>query len=277
MARRGKHHKSLPWQGHLMDEEMGWHQEATNGICWGRHGDCQAPTQPFKSSRKVHKWLVQRYEDPFPIVKRVGKVAYQIQFLPRLKNSLCLPCKSPEALSWRLGRSKQVWVQARPYYGCHWLRQVEYILADRVICKRGVRSYTEYLVRWKDHSENEVMWELEDFLWQFADAIWQYKEETTPRMSRDQMGEVLRPAQTAAQPSAQWIRKCTHALGSHQARTLPNCGKSPEARVEKSPSSGQTLECARKIWKLRESFSKLHQVLESSSKCLRSSYQPRRT
>lgn len=72
-----------------------------------------------------------------------------------------------------------------------------------MICKRGVRSYTEYLVRWKDHSENEVMWELEDFLWQFADAIWQYKEETTPRMSRDQMGEVLRPAQTAAQPSAQ--------------------------------------------------------------------------
>ncbi|KAI4334651.1 hypothetical protein L6164_013369 [Bauhinia variegata] len=30
----------------------------------------------FKSLRKVHKGFVRRYEGPFPIIKRVGKVAY---------------------------------------------------------------------------------------------------------------------------------------------------------------------------------------------------------
>ena len=39
----------------------------------------------FKSLRKVHKGLVRRYEGPFPVVKRVGKAAYQVQLPPRLK------------------------------------------------------------------------------------------------------------------------------------------------------------------------------------------------
>lgn len=39
----------------------------------------------FKSLCKVHKGLIRKYEGPFPILERVGKAAYRVQLLPKLK------------------------------------------------------------------------------------------------------------------------------------------------------------------------------------------------
>ena len=41
--------------------------------------------QQFKSFRKVHKELVKKYEGPFPILGRDGKVFYKVELPPRLK------------------------------------------------------------------------------------------------------------------------------------------------------------------------------------------------
>ncbi|KAK2977356.1 hypothetical protein RJ640_013335 [Escallonia rubra] len=41
--------------------------------------------QQFKSFRKVHKGLIRRYEGPFPIMAKVGKVSYRLELPPRLK------------------------------------------------------------------------------------------------------------------------------------------------------------------------------------------------
>ncbi|KAK2992294.1 hypothetical protein RJ640_020287 [Escallonia rubra] len=41
--------------------------------------------QQFKSFRKVHKGLIRRYEGPFPIVAKVGKVSYRLKLPPKLK------------------------------------------------------------------------------------------------------------------------------------------------------------------------------------------------
>ncbi|KAK3006442.1 hypothetical protein RJ639_017437 [Escallonia herrerae] len=41
--------------------------------------------QQFKSLRKVHKGLIRKYEGPFPIVAKVGKVSYRLELSPRLK------------------------------------------------------------------------------------------------------------------------------------------------------------------------------------------------
>ncbi|GMJ08286.1 hypothetical protein HRI_004497800 [Hibiscus trionum] len=41
--------------------------------------------QQFKTLRRVHKGLVRKYEGPFLVIKRVGKVSYQHQLKPRLK------------------------------------------------------------------------------------------------------------------------------------------------------------------------------------------------
>ncbi|KAK3043574.1 hypothetical protein RJ639_002153 [Escallonia herrerae] len=41
--------------------------------------------QQFKSFRKVHKGLIQKYEGPFPILAKVGKVSYRLELPPKLK------------------------------------------------------------------------------------------------------------------------------------------------------------------------------------------------
>ena len=41
--------------------------------------------QQFKSLRPMHKGLVRRYEGPFPILGKVGKVSYRVELPPRLK------------------------------------------------------------------------------------------------------------------------------------------------------------------------------------------------
>ncbi|KAL6326360.1 hypothetical protein AAG906_007865 [Vitis piasezkii] len=44
--------------------------------------------QQFKSLRPVHKGLVRRYERPFPILGKVGKVSYKVELPPRWNTSL---------------------------------------------------------------------------------------------------------------------------------------------------------------------------------------------
>lgn len=41
--------------------------------------------QHLKAFRKVHKGLLRRYEGPFPIERRVGKVSYRLKLPPKLK------------------------------------------------------------------------------------------------------------------------------------------------------------------------------------------------
>ena len=63
-------------------------------------------------------------------------------------------------------------------------KEVDLILADRLIRRRGVPSYREYLVKWKNASDEETSWELEESLWQFKDDIERFKLEGATRASR---------------------------------------------------------------------------------------------
>ncbi|GJS02910.1 putative nucleotidyltransferase, ribonuclease H [Tanacetum coccineum] len=102
--------------------------------------------QQFKSLRKVHKGLIWRYEGPFPVVGRVGKAPTTVV--------------------------------------TSYDREVEEILSDRMIRRRGVPSYKEYLIKWRDLPDSEASWEVEYLLWQFADEIKRYHEDDTARTSR---------------------------------------------------------------------------------------------
>lgn len=42
-------------------------------------------SQQFKLFHKVHKGLGHKYEGPFPILKKVGKVTYKVQLPATLK------------------------------------------------------------------------------------------------------------------------------------------------------------------------------------------------
>ena len=54
-------------------------------------------------------------------------------------------------------------------------REIEEIMADRLVRQRGVPPHTEFLIKWKGLPENEASWEKEADLWQFKDWIEAYK------------------------------------------------------------------------------------------------------
>ncbi|RVW77951.1 hypothetical protein CK203_048235 [Vitis vinifera] len=106
--------------------------------------------QQFKSLRPEHKGLVKRYEGLFPILGKVGKVSYKVELPPRLKihpifHVSYLKPYHKDKDDPSQGFSKRTPTTITTSYD----NEVEYIIADRVIKRRGVPLATEYLVKWK--------------------------------------------------------------------------------------------------------------------------------
>ncbi|GJZ13744.1 2-(3-amino-3-carboxypropyl)histidine synthase subunit 2-like protein [Tanacetum coccineum] len=141
--------------------------------------------QQFKSLRKVHKGLIRRYKGPFPVIERVGKVSYRVQLPSKLKIhqvfhvSFLKPYHGEEEDPKR-GVSKRAPTAVVTLYD----REVEKSLSDQTIRRRGVPSYKEYLIKWRDLPDSESSWEAEDLLWQFTDEIKRYHEDGTTRTSQ---------------------------------------------------------------------------------------------
>ena len=99
--------------------------------------------QQFKSLRLVHKGLVRRYEGPFPILGKVGKVSYKVELLPRLKIHLVFhvsflkPYHEDKDDPTR-GFFKRTPIAVVTSYD----KEVEHIIIDRVIRRRGVPPAT---------------------------------------------------------------------------------------------------------------------------------------
>ncbi|KAF7828548.1 Transposon Ty3-I Gag-Pol polyprotein [Senna tora] len=143
---------------------------------------------PHQTQRfaKLHKGLVRRYEGPFPVEKRIGKLAYRLvlpshlEMHPVFHVSLLKPYhKDMEDPSRGETRRAPTAITEVPE------RDVEEVLAHRVVPRRGSHSsYVEYLVKWKGAPDSEASWEHELTLWNFKDLIEAYKQEA-PRTSPD--------------------------------------------------------------------------------------------
>ena len=124
--------------------------------------------QQFKSVRPMHKGLVRRYEGPFPILGKVGKVSYKVELPPRLKFhpvfhvSYLKPYHEDNDDPSR-GVSKKAPTTVVTSYD----KEVEHIITDRVIKRRGVPPAMKYLVKWKGLPKSKASWEPTDALWQF--------------------------------------------------------------------------------------------------------------
>ena len=105
---------------------------------------------------------MRKYEGPFPILGRVGKVSYKVELPPRLKihhvfhvNNLKPYHEDKE------DPGRGISTRAPTAVVTSYDKEVDYIMADRVLRKNNFQPYKEYLVKWKGLLESEANWEPE--------------------------------------------------------------------------------------------------------------------
>ena len=130
----------------------------------------------FKVFRRVHKGLVRKYEGPFPVVHKVGKVSYRLELPAKLKIhpvfhvSLLKPYHKDEEDVQR-GESRRAPTAVITSFD----QEIEEIMSDREVRKAGIPRHMEFLIRWKGQPDSAITWEKEDDLWQFKDRIAEYR------------------------------------------------------------------------------------------------------
>ncbi|XP_072074402.1 uncharacterized protein [Arachis hypogaea] len=126
---------------------------------------------------KVYKGLIRKYEGPFEIIRRIGEVAYKVQLPPSMKihsvfhvSMLKLYHEDQDEPS-RGDSSRAPPVVIRSFD-----KEIEEILANRIVRQRGVPPSIQYLIKWKGLPITEASWETREDLWQFQEHLGRYHE-----------------------------------------------------------------------------------------------------
>nr|GEX38417.1 hypothetical protein CTI12_AA187700 [Tanacetum cinerariifolium] len=154
---------------------------------WHEQGDI-ARASLDKAAKRMKKWADerrrhvefevgdQRYEGPFPVIGRVRKVSYRVQLPPKLMIhpvfhvSFLKPYHGDEEDLER-GVSKRASTAVVTSYDL----EVKEILSYRTIRRRGLPSYKEYLIKWRDLPDSEASWEAKDLL-RLSGILWKVEE-----------------------------------------------------------------------------------------------------
>lgn len=141
-------------------------------------------TQRLKATRPLHQGLVRRYEGPFTILKKVGKAAYKVELPPQLKIHLVFHVSNLKPYHGDKAEPERgISSRAPPATYASYEKEVDYILAERKVSRRGVKAYPNFLVKWKGLPEAEASWEPGANMWQFEDEERRFREGGLTRMS----------------------------------------------------------------------------------------------
>ena len=132
----------------------------------------------------IHKGLVRRYEGPFKVLRRVGKVAYKLELPAKLKvhsvfHVSMLKHFHEDQGDPARGESQRAPIRVKISFD----RDIESIMADRVVRRKNYMPRHEYLVRWKGLPDSEASWESAEALWQFQREIDRFHGKSATRMS----------------------------------------------------------------------------------------------
>ncbi|XP_073151819.1 uncharacterized protein [Henckelia pumila] len=130
----------------------------------------------FKAFRGVPKGLIRKYEGPFTIIARVGKVSYRLDLPNTLKihsvfHVSMLKPYYPDEEDTSRGDSHR----APPVVTNSFDKDVEEVHSKRIERRRGVQPRIQYLIKWKGLPESEATWETKHDLWQFKELLYQFE------------------------------------------------------------------------------------------------------
>ncbi|KAK3021935.1 hypothetical protein RJ639_046134, partial [Escallonia herrerae] len=190
------------------------------------------PQQDRKFLRGRDSRLLQKYEGPLTIVKKIGKMVYKVdppqwwsrQLHPVFHVSMLKPFYEDTADPSR-GQIKRQGLKPK----AAGKRVAEAILNDRVIIASRKR-HQEYLVKWQGQMDEENTWERAADLSAYADKIEAYHMQKLTRASTALVGEnvtgcPLHPPSTAP-PRPSTRRPCALTSSSSLAPMRPATGVS---------------------------------------------------
>lgn len=114
------------------------------------------PAQLKCFRNKVHKGLVRKYEGPFPVIGKVGKVSYRVQLPAWLKIHpvFHVSCLKPYHADPE-DPARSVSTRPTPTHAS-FERHVDTIMADRVKKLSNGAEEIEYLVKWRGLPKSEA-------------------------------------------------------------------------------------------------------------------------
>ena len=146
-----------------------------------------------KVSRKTaHKGLIQKYDGPFKIVRRIGRLAYQLELPARLKLHPVFHVSFLKKFNEdTTDPTRKARVRAPPTVRKQYTEVAEEILDHRTEGASRKNRRTFYLIKWKGKALEEATWEKDTQLWQFEKLIEDYLKQISTRTSKVQVGEGL--------------------------------------------------------------------------------------
>ncbi|KAK6930374.1 Chromo domain [Dillenia turbinata] len=120
-------------------------------------------------SKDTHKGLIARYDGPFEVVRRIGKVAYKLKLPDRLKlhDTFHVSFLKPyydDAEDGERSSAQRPPPTVRDFFE----KEVDTILQHRVIRWGKSNKRYEYLVAWRGEPIEEATWEREQALWHLS-------------------------------------------------------------------------------------------------------------
>ncbi|KAL1197121.1 hypothetical protein V5N11_002000 [Cardamine amara subsp. amara] len=137
--------------------------------------------QQFKILQSMHKGLIRRYEGPFVVMAKVGKVSYKLDLPDTLKIHPVFHVSMLKQYHEDIkDQSRRHSTRAPPIMTKSYDKEIGEVLSSKVVRKRGVPRQTHFLIKWEGLQILEATWEREDDLWQFKEHL---KTFTTTRAS----------------------------------------------------------------------------------------------
>ena len=132
--------------------------------------------------------------DTFPILGRVGKVSYKVELPPKLKIHPVFHVSNLKPYHEdKKNPGRGISTRAPTAVVTSYDKEVDYIMADRVLRKNKFHPYTKYLVKWKGLPESQASWEPSNTLWQFQKHIKKFRVGGSTRTSTALVGELSHP------------------------------------------------------------------------------------